>query len=74
MLQKDSVLGRKQFPPVPAGVMKLTKAGKECMESEDSISFIPGNTFDGMYIYGDEFSRIMEHAQRTGAAQRGGSL
>lgn len=64
----------KQFPPVPAGVMKLTKAGNECMESEDSISFIPGNTFDGMYIYGDEFSRIMEHAQRTGAAQRGGSL
>ncbi|MDO4485388.1 MAG: catalase [Bacillota bacterium] len=56
--------------PVTAGVLKLTKLIKED-EEDRGISFAPGNIIDGIELYRDELSGIMDHSHRLSAAERG---
>lgn len=57
--------------PVPVGVMKLTEvlgwSGKEC----DRVCFAPGNVMDGIELYRDDFSELIDYVCRISAVERG---
>ena len=57
--------------PVPVGMMKLTEvlgwSGKEC----DRVCFAPGNIMDGIELYRDDFSEIIDYVCRISAVERG---
>lgn len=59
------------FRPVPVGVMKLTEvlgcSGKAC----DRICFAPGNVTEGIELYRDDFSDLVNYACRISAVERG---
>ncbi len=60
------------YTPLPAGVMKLTKILRPEEGGEENMFFLPGRTAEGMGIYEDEFSRVMDYAHKAGALERGG--
>lgn len=61
-------------PYITAGIMKLTHLPEDFHRESDMLSFAPGNTIDGIGLYRDAFSDMMDYIYRTEALERGASL
>ncbi len=61
-------------PYIAAGIMKLTRLPKDFRRESEMLSFAPGNTIDGIELYRDSLSDLMDYIYRTEALERGASL
>lgn len=57
------------IPSVRAGIIKITDV---MSKEDDDICFCPGNTIDGICMYDNSFSNMMEHAHKMGGMIRNG--
>lgn len=71
-LLKNTVLwDEEENPPVAAGIMKLTEIPEDQRKECDLLSFVPGRTVDGIKIYRDGFTDLINYIYQTEAVERG---